>query len=202
LIYTPDLWDFPKSLGRFLQDMAAETRNPSQDAAAGWKVSDAVSLNEDIVTNVSTLGNPRFFDAPHAVTFSQFSAGVEIRRTTREIIKGFLPMLIAAGILFAGYFTPAAWLGRRLGFFITAMLITTLYHGKILVDIPVDYLLFIEYLMIDLYVLGVIFLILSAWMYKRHRWNLSVKKIGFAAKIFHAAGVLAGIILYSMSVIT
>ena len=71
-----------------------------------WQVTE-VNFFQDILTNNSTLGNPRLFDSDADLQYSRFNTAIDIKRDTVSFtIKNLLPLLFFIALSYLLLFLP------------------------------------------------------------------------------------------------
>lgn len=178
MIYFPDILDQPR------------TRNRS---IPGWDIGE-ISLYQDLSVKDSNLGNPKFFDSPHLISYSQFNAEVEIRRQRDAIalsyIISFAAMLVVLyGIYFIG---PDKLLSR----IIILMLVLSLTVGSRIIPLrqfSAGYLISLDYACFMIYILSLLSVPISLYIYRLHRKgkDRKVKFLLYAGRIAYPPLLLA-----------
>ncbi len=167
LIYVPDPF-----VPQVIQDETEDT-----DAITminEWKIMD-ISPELDVLSTISTLGNPEFFDKEHRINYSQFGTNVLIEREDTGFAVGkFALMIVMMIILSVTHLFPSSRLGLRVITFMGALIVTTLYHIWLLADLPVEYLTPLEYVYFIMYVFLAISMFISVSTYSLYRKRLAI----------------------------
>jgi len=161
----------------------------------GWVVRD-VQLYQDIISNISSVGDPDF--EVSRINYSRFSGSLRIERSDPGVIlKSFLPILVIIPILYAMHFMPSNWLVVRMTVFMGAFFTNADCHLKLLSDLPVEYITVIEYAFLGVYVLTTISVIISvsAYILARKRFPRIAKIPDWLARIAYPL-VIAGAVVY------
>lgn len=119
----------------------------------GWKIVRS-SFYENTVVNDSTLGLPQFFESLNTIEFSQFNAGVTIRRDVKAFaIKNLLPIIIVMLLTYLVYYLSYEKAEMRISIGMSMLLTAAFFHIQVASALQVTYLLAIEYIFFVFYVL-------------------------------------------------
>jgi branched-chain amino acid transport system substrate-binding protein len=169
LMYVPDALGMPS----WLKDQ--NVKEIPGNAIAGWRIKESPMMFQEIISNISTLGNPDFFDTEHTITFSQFHAVIEIERANLSVIIPVFAFMIAMVVTICmAYFLPSNWLGVRILLLMSALIVNTFFSITLLSDIQIDYLISINYVFFIVYglIMFSLFISISAYAFYRRRLAL------------------------------
>jgi branched-chain amino acid transport system substrate-binding protein len=127
----------------------------------GWKVVHSLFF-ENTVINDSTLGMPKFFKELNTIEFSQFNAGVVIRRDVKAFaLKNLLPIIIVMLLTYLSYYLSYEKAEMRISIGMSMLLTAAFFHIQIASVLSVTYLLAIEYIFFVFYMLCALVIIIS-----------------------------------------
>lgn len=196
LIYVPDKLGMPA-----LETVKKDIGKQAKRILERWDIND-MYFYQDAVQQTVIAG--KFPDSYHEsdIDYSQLNAVVEMERKGFELIlKNFLPIVIAAVMLYFTYFLPPGRFVIRVVILAVASLICGLYHLRLYFSIPVTYTLFIEYAFFAFYTLAAmsfLFFLLIKHLLKKDAQK-KIKYLSRAVKIFYppAVSVIAILIAYT-----
>jgi branched-chain amino acid transport system substrate-binding protein len=137
LIYISDL------LGMRLKSNKKRTFS----ALSSW-ATDNVMFFQNIITNNSTLGVPKFFNSRNSIKYSQFNAQIQIKR---RIVSFLIKNLILIFVMIMISYVPADVFPIRISIGMSTLLTTAFSHIKLSQEIPVGYILAIEHAFFTVY---------------------------------------------------
>ena len=187
LIFVPDSQGLPQSAD------PGKLRKTRFDSVSGWNIN-KISCYQNIITNISTLGSPKFFDLQNAINYSQFNAVIQIeRRDWRFILKNFFPVIIMILILYLKCFLPYEYFSVRVPMSMAVLITNAIYHLKILEELEVKYLIVIEYAFFSVYVLVLLSALtsISVYILRKRGAGRKIKFLINAERIIHPCAVLA-----------
>jgi len=127
----------------------------------GWEVVRS-SFFENTVVNDSTLGMPQFFDDLNTIEFSQFNAGITIRRDVKAFaIKNLLPIIIAMLLTYLVYYVSYEKAEMRINIGMSMLLTAAFFHIQVASALQVTYLLAVEYIFFVFYVLCALVILIA-----------------------------------------
>ncbi|MDM8550679.1 ABC transporter substrate-binding protein [Desulfobacterales bacterium HSG2] len=170
------------------------------DTGPGWNTDTDIISYESIISKISSLGNPNLSDSEYVIAYSQFNAVIRIKREHRSIIRTFLPVMGIAVFLCLIHFISPARLRTRVLTSMGAVAANTAYYLKIMSDLSVEYLTVVEYALFTVYVLAVISVLMSIFVYNLHEQGAGRKRkmmfFIYAGRILYPLLVLsAGLLL-------
>lgn len=123
------------------------------NAVSGWYIKDRIYY-QDVLSNVSTLGNPEYFETGNMIHYSQFNIAIDIQKKGfGAILRSFLPTIVILSILYLIFWLPARRNDIRMLLIIGVLLVNAAYHLKLRYDLPVEYTTAMEYTYFLLYIL-------------------------------------------------
>jgi len=138
LILVPDAAGLPLALHERV-GAAAETRLP-----AGWTIQN-ISSSQNMLTHVSTLGNPANFERPQTLNYSCFQQAIQIKRANWLLmLREILPLLLITSLIGAIFWLAPHRLGARVFLIGLTLLGTLADHAHFVMRFPVEYLTVIE----------------------------------------------------------
>jgi len=141
LIYISDL------LGMRLKSSKKRTFS----SLSSW-ATDSVMFFQNIITNNSTLGVPKFFNSRNSIKYSQFNAQIQIkRRIVSFLIKNLILIFVMIMISYVTYYIPPDVFPIRISIGMSTLLTTAFSHIKLSQEIPVGYILAIEHAFFTVY---------------------------------------------------
>lgn len=157
------------------------------------------SFFQSVSSNISTLGNPKYFKSPQKNSYSKFNAVVQLKhKNVIFIIKVLLPIIVMVLILYAQCFVSAKHLWIRLLFSLSIFTGNVLYHVRYLNHLAVNYITAIEYLIFLLYILvlfGVFESVLS-WILLEKENNKVVKILANIGRISYPVILIFAILWF------
>ncbi|MDM8548460.1 ABC transporter substrate-binding protein [Desulfobacterales bacterium HSG2] len=157
LTYLPDRSGVPPFVN---EEKIGKTRF---DAVSEWSLGDML-LYQDIISNVSSLGNPRFFDSRNTISHSRFNAEICLKRLTP--LRSFFHIFVMIMTLCLTHFISARRLRIRMMILMAILVVNFFYHLKVLLELPAGYLTFIEYVFLSTYILVTVSVFISASKYR------------------------------------
>jgi len=166
LIYVPDRIGLPYTITSDIPELRRKKEDTVHNQIiSGWIIK-KISVYEDIINNVSTLGNPRFFSYQHSISYSQINLSVQIQRKgILFLLNNFFLIIFMAAVLYLGYFIPSNRIGLRVLTLSVILLTNTSFHLKFLFEFPVEYMIGIEYTLFTVYGLLILFAFISVKTY-------------------------------------
>lgn len=133
---------------------------------SGWKMN-SIWFFQSSQKNDSTLGMPDLFDSEQRIEYSQFNVTVNIaRHVLTFVIKNLLPTIFIILLGYVVYFTPS--FGLRMSLNINMILATSLFHLQLSSSLSaIEYTVLIEYVFYMVYLLAVVGIVLSLFIYTR-----------------------------------
>jgi branched-chain amino acid transport system substrate-binding protein len=133
---------------------------------SGWKMN-TVWFFQSSQKNDSTLGMPDLFDSEQRIEYSQFNVTINIaRHVLTFVIKNLLPTIFIILLGYVVYFTPS--FGLRMSLNINMILATSLFHLQLSSSLSaIEYTVLIEYVFYMVYLLAVVGIVLSLFIYTR-----------------------------------
>ncbi|MCP4051033.1 MAG: hypothetical protein GY730_10045, partial [bacterium] len=155
-------------------------------AGSGWAVKDIFSY-QDIISNVSSLGDPFLYDFQNKINYSRFNTEIRIQRDDPVFaVKIFFPIIVMILILYAMYFIPPDCLGIRILIFMTVLATNGYFHQKLLTGLQLEYLSALECTFFIVYILVLIAVITSILIYSFYRkGDKKIKVTNYTAIILH-----------------
>lgn len=178
MIYFPDILSVPRS---------------PDSTIPGWDIK-GVSLFQDVAVKDSNLGNPKFFDSPHLMSYSQFNAEVRIRRKSDSVVFIYAIPFVAILILLYGiYFIKPDRLLSRVIIVMLILTLTVCIRIIPLKEFSVPYLIPPDYAFFTLYLLIILSAGLSLHTYRLHQEGKErkVKFLMYAGRIVYPSVLLA-----------
>ena len=178
MIYFPDTLDIPQS---------------PDIAVPGWDVGD-VSLYQDVAVKDSNLGNPKFFDSPHRINYSQFNAEVEILRQGNFFVAAYFFQIAAMLILLYGiyFIRPDRLLPRVI---IPMVILTFGVCTRLisLIEFSAGYMVSLDYAFFTVYILIILSAPLSLYICRLHQkgQDRKVKFLTYSGRIAYPCVLLA-----------
>lgn len=127
----------------------------------GWEIVRS-SFFENTVVNDSTLGLPQFFKALNTIEFSQFNAGVTIRRDVKAFaIKNLLPIIIVMLLTYLVYYLSYEKAEMRISIGMSMLLTAAFFHIQVASALQVTYLLAVEYIFFVFYILCALVILIA-----------------------------------------
>ncbi|MFC1886832.1 hypothetical protein ACFLZM_07235 [Thermodesulfobacteriota bacterium] len=175
-------------------------------ALPGWHIKEMSYYRDNILKNTS-LGHPIFSDATHRTSMGQFNVQIRLEKERgKDIIKIFLPSIIMLAVLYLIYFVPPHRLMARMLVGMAVMITNATFHLKLLSDIPVAYLTFLEYVLLTIYLFISMSVFISVIIYRTHQRGDAVRSANLmrAGRIIYPCLMLtlafAIIIIYYLSI--
>jgi branched-chain amino acid transport system substrate-binding protein len=178
MIYFPDTLELPR---------------PPDSKIPGWDVKD-VSLYQDVAVKDSNLGNPKFFDSPHRINYSQFNAEIVILRQRDFTVAAYFFQIAAMLILLYGiyFIRPDRLLPRVI---IPMVILTFGVCSRLisLIDFSAGYMVSLDYIFFTVYILIILSVPLSLYIYRLHREgkDRKMKFLIYAGRIAYPCVLLA-----------
>lgn len=188
LIYVADALGLPKATNILEKSKLKD--------ADDWQLG-TLSFYQDTVEKVSTLGNPQFFNTHHIISYSRFNAAIPIERKVLPvfIFKTFLPVSVMVILIFGIlYVVPADRLGISLSVMTAILTANTVFHLKLLSDLPIAYMSALEYAHLAVYVLvviSVLIILLSYASRKKSDRNKIEKVLIYAGQFINFTIILS-----------
>jgi branched-chain amino acid transport system substrate-binding protein len=153
LIYVPDVTSLPKSVS---------------GSADGWEMG-KIGFYQDAVSKTTTLGNPKYFDSDHTLSYSRFNAEIQIRRENPGVFVAikFLPLLAMVLLLSLTFFIASERLYIRVLILGAVLGGITFFHLINLSALSAEYLTVLNYSVFAVYILLILFVFKSVWIYRR-----------------------------------
>jgi branched-chain amino acid transport system substrate-binding protein len=131
---------------------SAKKKDASFNIGSGWYPGDKYAY-QDIITHISTLGIPGFFNNPNMISYSQFNTELKIRRnSTDAILRNIFPEIIMLICLYLVYFIPYRNFRLRVEIMMAVLISCAFYHIRLLSDLfSVKYSTFSEYVFFTVY---------------------------------------------------
>lgn len=135
-----------------------------------WVLTD-ISVYQDMLSNVSSLGVPRFFKSKKTIAYSRLNADIRIKRKLPALkyAPGFIALVL---VLCISHFIP---LTRKVGMYIRISIYMVLlvanfsFHLNLLSNFPATYLTVTEYIVFTIHVLVMLSVFISLYKYsKKH----------------------------------
>jgi len=159
LIYITDL------LGMRLKSSKKRTFS----SLSSW-ATDSVMFFQNIITNNSTLGVPKFFNSRNSIKYSQFNAQIQIkRRIVSFLIKNLILIFVMIMISYVTYYIPADVFPIRISIGMSTLLTTAFSHIKLSQEIPVGYILAIEHAFFTVYGLASLSVLASVLIFTQFK---------------------------------
>jgi branched-chain amino acid transport system substrate-binding protein len=138
LIYIPDFASPSEILGK---DVGASL----PDLGREWK-STGLSFHTDVISNVSTLGSPKFFNKSNNILYSQFNAEISAKRNDAvfmvKVISPYVFIFICLSLI--GFIRPQRFRLRLSGLLII-FIAAIIFQLKSYYDVPAEYLVNADY---------------------------------------------------------
>ena len=147
LVYVTDVWDLPVAVNRMIyKDQNAEKNKGVKIAAKleGWLLDEWIVERESILSKVSTLGKPRFFNEQNQLYFSQFNGTIGIKRHGNKIVIKGIVVILTVLLLLIVFFIPSRHTTTRLLLLLLVLTITVRNHYVFMSELVVDYITLIE----------------------------------------------------------
>ena len=167
---------------------------------------------QNVITNDSTLGYPKYFKSKNQVEYSEFNTDITIKRKIFSFLfKNVFLIIVLVSILNFIYFIPPNQFAIKISICMSTLLTTSLCHTKMANNMNVGYLLSIEYAFFAVYAVAGVCILLSIWLFNiyqqteivtisEHQLNAchkKIRRINLWGMLMHLIiGVLAGIFLY------
>jgi len=136
---------------------------------SGWTVDNQMFF-QDIITNNSTLGVPKFFTSHNSIKYSQFNASILIKRQIVSfLIKNLILIFVMIVISYLTYLIPPDQFSIRISIGMSTLLTTAFSHIKLSQSLPVGYLLAIEHAFFGVYGLAALSILISVFIYKLYQ---------------------------------
>ncbi|KPA09606.1 membrane protein containing Extracellular ligand-binding receptor domain protein [Candidatus Magnetomorum sp. HK-1] len=159
LIYITDI------LGMRLK--SSSSKKSKFSALSSWKT-ESVMFFQNIITNNSTLGVPKFFNSKNSIKYSQFNAQIKIkRRIVSFLIKNLILIFVMIIISYVTYYIPPDSFPIRISIGMSTLLTTAFSHIKLSQQIPVGYILAIEHAFFSVYGLATLSILASVLIFKQ-----------------------------------
>ncbi len=189
LIYIPDV------LG--MRHFRSSDRHGKEDFSTipGWET-DSEAYFQDVVSNNSTLGVPKFFGSNQIIRYSQFNADVRIRRQiVGFLFKDIFSVFIMLMTLYIMYFISNERFELRLSMGMGVLMTNAFLHMDVSSALQVGYILAIDYAFFMVYGLSTLSIVFSLM---GNRMYISGKEkqahiLDIAGRIAHPLIVLIGI---------
>ncbi len=186
LIFNPDIMGMPRE---------PEKKNirTTLDTLTGWTAKDA-SFYQDVISNVSTLGDPAFAEFENRINYSRFNGAVQIERTdTSFILISFLPIFIMILILYAIHFIPPDRLAARMIILMGILFANTDFYVKFVSALPLEYISVTGYAFMGVYILAAVSVLISVTAFilrrKKDKSDKLLKLSDLSAKIIYPVAV-------------
>ena len=138
-------------------------------ALSGWLTSN-IMFFQNIVSNNSTLGVPKFFNSQNSIKYSQFNATIQIKRQIVSfLLKNLILIFVMIIISYLTYFIPPDQFSIRISIGMSTLLTTAFSHIKLSTSLPVGYLLAIEHAFFGVYVLAAYAIITAVLIFKQYQ---------------------------------
>jgi len=138
-------------------------------ALSSW-TTDSIMFFQNIITNNSTLGVPKFFNSRNSIKYSQFNAQIKIkRRIVSFLIKNLILIFVMIMISYVTYYIPADVFPIRISIGMSTLLTTAFSHIKLSQEIPVGYILAIEHTFFSVYGLAALSILMSVLIFKQYK---------------------------------
>jgi branched-chain amino acid transport system substrate-binding protein len=160
LIYLPEISDGPPLISE--KDISPMVFQNEQ-----WEVKDTL-VYQDLISNLSTMGNPRFFKVKKLVAYSRLNAEIQIKRNLPAF--NYMSSILMVLILCVSYLIPLTrrtGLHLRIFIYIAVLLGNFGFHVKILSDFPEGYLIGAEYAVFIIHLMAVVSVFISLYRYNR-----------------------------------
>lgn len=131
----------------------------------GWQFKE-FDVRHEVVTNISTLGNPNYFDLPRVMNYSQMNAVISLGQTDIHGILVKSPFLLAiTASLLCAVFIPADWLKLRVLScaiaFVNLGIVSIIFNRRF----DVEYLTLTEY---GIFALYAVIIFIMIWVISAH----------------------------------
>lgn len=144
LIYIPDFASPSEILGK-------DAGVSLPDLGREWKTT-GFSFHTDVISNVSTLGSPKFFNKPNNILYSQFNAEISAKRNDAalvvKVVSPYVFILICLSVI--GFIRPQKFRLRLSGLLII-FIAAIIFQLKFYYDVPAEYLLNADYFFFVIY---------------------------------------------------
>jgi branched-chain amino acid transport system substrate-binding protein len=129
-------------------------------SVGGWNVN-KISFFQNTKVNDSTLGITDFFGTQRRIESSQFNANLTIHRDILSfILKALLPVIFLIVLGYVAFFISA--FSSKLGIGTNLILATSLFHLKLVSELPkISYLVLIEFFFYLVYFLAIFIIIIA-----------------------------------------
>ena len=170
LMYVSDPFGLPEIVQQNI-----DPATPLTHELQGWKIAEKWT-SQDVISHLSSLGNPEYFEDEHTIDASQFSVNVRVKRSELSFyVEAFFPILILL-ILLSSAFTVFSIdrLRLRLAVYIGLFMVTAFYHIRVLLELPEEYMIPIDYAYFAIYamLLGSMYLSVTGYALYRRRLEL------------------------------
>ncbi|MBF0449697.1 MAG: ABC transporter substrate-binding protein [Candidatus Magnetomorum sp.] len=157
----------------YISDILGMRLNSSKKGNFGslssW-TTDSVMFYQNIITNNSTLGVPKFFNSRNSIKYSQFNAQIKIKRKIVSfLIKNLILIFVMIIISYVTYYIPADSFPIRISIGMSTLLTTAFSHIKLSQQIPVGYILAIEHAFFSVYGLAALAIMASVLIFKQFK---------------------------------
>jgi len=155
LIYIPDVM----GMRHFRSSDGQE--NGDFSAIPGWET-DSESYFQDVVSNNSTLGVPKFFGSNQIIRYSQFNAEVRVRRQiVGFLFKDIFSVFIMLMTLYIMYFISNERFELRLSMGMGVLMTNAFLHMDVSSALQAGYILVIDYAFFMVYGLSTLSIVFS-----------------------------------------
>jgi branched-chain amino acid transport system substrate-binding protein len=145
------------------------TKKSKFSSLSSW-LTDSIMFYQNIITNNSTLGVPKFFNSRNSIKYSQFNAQIKIkRRIVSFLIKNLILIFVMIIISYVTYYIPADSFPIRISIGMSTLLTTAFSHIKLSQTIPVGYILAIEHAFFSVYGLAALAILASVVIFKQYK---------------------------------
>ena len=167
---------------------------------------------QNVITNDSTLGYPKYFKSKNLVEYSEFNTDITIKRKIFSFLfKNVFLIIVLVTILNFIYFIPPNQFSIKITISMSTLLTTSLCHTKMANNMNVGYLLTIEYAFFAVYAIAAVCILLSIWLFNlfqqselegisedlRNECLKKIRRINLFGVIFHLfIGIISGVVLY------
>ena len=166
---------------------------------------------QNVITNDSTLGYPKYFKSKNQVEYSEFNTDITIKRKIFSFLfKNVFLIIVLVSILNFIYFIPPNQFSIKITISMSTLLTTSLCHTKLANNMNVGYLLSIEYAFFAVYAIAAVCILLSIWLFNiyqqtenehiseelRADCNKKIWRINLCGMLLHLViGIIFGIFL-------
>lgn len=168
LVFVPDIAGIPRAL------QAENAEMPSLYDMHDWHVTD-IGIYHDIISNVSTLGNPKNFKSPQIFNYSRLNAVTQLKpNVLKDVVKLLWPVFVGLLMICAANVLPVNWIGGRVVVYMITLITTAGAHYLFVLDLPVEYLTLFEYGLFIIYGLLIVSVFHSASAYAFYKNRLAL----------------------------